>query len=99
MGGSYFLVALFSVSVGTYAVFSPKVHEAIAGIAISVALMPPTVMLGIGIAERSRSLTIASALIVTNNILGIYAGSFVMVVWLHWMSKKQMQARRAARGT
>lgn len=39
--GDYFLVALFSGLAGTYAFFSPKIHSALAGIAISVALIPP----------------------------------------------------------
>jgi len=42
---NYLLVAFFSSIAGTYAFFSPKIHEAIAGIAISVALIPPVIML------------------------------------------------------
>jgi uncharacterized hydrophobic protein (TIGR00271 family) len=82
----YFLVAFFSGIAGTYAFFSPKIHEAIAGIAISVALIPPVVMLGIALAERSADLFLASGIIVLCNIIGIYLGSFVMVVALHWIS-------------
>ena len=43
----YFFIALFSGLAGTYAFISPRIHEAVAGIAISVALIPPVVMLGI----------------------------------------------------
>jgi uncharacterized hydrophobic protein (TIGR00271 family) len=82
----YFLVAFFSGIAGTYAFFSPKIHEAIAGIAISVALIPPIVMLGIALAERSADLFLASGTIVLCNVFGIYLGSFVMVVALHWIS-------------
>jgi uncharacterized hydrophobic protein (TIGR00271 family) len=82
----YFLVAFFSGIAGTYAFFSPKIHEAIAGIAISVALIPPVVMLGIALAERSTDLFLASGTIVLCNVFGIYLGSFVMVVALHWIS-------------
>ena len=81
----YFLVAFFSGVAGTYAFYSPKIHEAVAGIAISVALMPPVVMLGIGLAESNASLAVSSVTIVFSNVLGIYAGSFIMVAGLHWM--------------
>jgi uncharacterized hydrophobic protein (TIGR00271 family) len=81
----YFLVAFFSGIAGTYAFFSPKIHEAIAGIAISVALIPPVVMLGIALAERNPDLFLASGTIVLCNIFGIYFGSFVTVAGLHWI--------------
>ena len=62
-------------------------HEAIAGIAISVALIPPAVMLGIGIAEQNSHLVYASGIIVLYNVFGIYLGSIVMVAGLHWIAK------------
>jgi uncharacterized hydrophobic protein (TIGR00271 family) len=84
----YFFVAFFSGLAGTYAYFSPKMHEAIAGIAISVALIPPIVMLGVGLAEQDAGLTVTSGKIVLSNVFGIYAGSFIMVTALHWISGK-----------
>lgn len=81
------LVAFFSGLAATYALFSPKMHEAIAGIAISVALIPPAVMLGIGIAEQNSHLVYASGIIVLCNVFGIYLGSIVMVAGLHWIAK------------
>ena len=87
----YFFVALFSGLAGTYAFFSPKIHDAIAGIAISVALIPPVVMLGIGlglgIAKQDTNLAFVSGTIVFGNIIGIYLGSFVMVAVLHRISR------------
>ena len=86
-GVDYALVAFFSGLAATYAFFSPKMHEAIAGIAISVALIPPAVMLGIGIAEQNSHLVYASGIIVLYNVFGIYLGSIVMVAGLHWIAK------------
>ncbi|MGB8365524.1 MAG: DUF389 domain-containing protein [Rhizomicrobium sp.] len=83
----YLFVALFSGVAGTYAFFSPKVHEAIAGIAISVALVPPVAMLGIGIANRDAGLVYASVTIVLCNVCGIYIGSIAMVAGLHWITR------------
>jgi uncharacterized hydrophobic protein (TIGR00271 family) len=84
----YFFVALFSGLAGTYAFFSPKMHEAIAGIAISVALIPPVVMLGIAVAEQRADLFFASGIIVLCNVIGIYLGSVMMVAGLHWISRR-----------
>jgi uncharacterized hydrophobic protein (TIGR00271 family) len=87
----YFFVAFFSGLAGTYAFFSPKIHEAVAGIAISVALIPPVVMLGIGlglgIAKHDSNLIFVSGKIVLGNVFGIYLGSIVMVAVLHRISK------------
>jgi uncharacterized hydrophobic protein (TIGR00271 family) len=86
--GDYFFVAFFSGLAGTYAYFSPKMHEAIAGIAISVALIPPVVMLGVGLAEYDGGLIVSSGQIVLSNVFGIYAGSFIMVAALHGIAGK-----------
>lgn len=86
----YFFVAFFSGLAGTYAFFSPKVHEAVAGIAISVALIPPVVMLGIGIAKENTDLIFVSATIVFANVIGIYLGSLVMVVVLHQITRNRV---------
>jgi len=84
----YFFVALFSGLTGTFAYFWPAIIEAIAGIAISVALIPPIVLIGIGIANFDSQLSIASATIVAINILGIYLGSLFMFIGLHFMARK-----------
>jgi uncharacterized hydrophobic protein (TIGR00271 family) len=93
-GMDYFLVAAFSGLAGTYAFFSPKIHAAVAGIAISVAVIPPIVMLGIGlgigIAVENTNLVLVSGVIVLSNIIGIYLGSIVMVAVLHRISKDRV---------
>jgi uncharacterized hydrophobic protein (TIGR00271 family) len=90
----YFLVALFSGLAGTYAFYSPKIHEAVAGIAISVALIPPVVMLGVGlgrgITKQNTDLATTSGMIVLSNVFGIYLGSIVMVAGLHRISRNRV---------
>lgn len=92
----YFLVALFSGLAGTYSFFSPKIHEAVAGIAISVALIPPVVMLGIGlgigIAKQNTDLVFIGGTIVLSNVFGIYLGSIVMVGLLHRISRDRVES-------
>ena len=91
----YFFVALFSGLAGTYAFFSPKIHSAVAGIAISVALIPPVVMLGIGlglgIAKQDTNLVFVSGKIVLGNVVGIYLGAIVMVAVLHRISRDRVE--------
>ena len=91
----YFFVALFSGLAGTYAFFSPKIHAAVAGIAISVALIPPVVMLGIGlgleIAKQDTNLVFVSGKIVLGNVVGIYLGAIVMVAVLHRISRDRVE--------
>ncbi len=84
----YLLVALFSGMGGTYAYFSPKLHEAIVGIAVSVALLPPIVMLAIGVSRLDEHIIRSGALIAGLNILGIVAGSVLMVGVLHAIAPK-----------
>jgi len=87
----YFLIAIFCGLGGTYAFFSPKTHQAVGGIAISVALLPPIIMsgigLGIGITEQNIDLAVSSSKIVLSNLLGIYLGSLVMIIFLNRISK------------
>ena len=85
----YFMVALFSGLTGTFAFFWPDTIEAIAGIAISVALIPPVVMIGLGLASSDILLTIISVNITLVNIVGIFLGSFLAVVGLNFYVKNK----------
>jgi len=85
----YFLVAFISGLAGTFAYFWPGIIEAIAGIAISVALIPPVVMVGIGLANWDVSLLKISLTIVLMNVSGILIGSVIIIFGLHWYVKKK----------
>ena len=84
----YFLVALFSGLTGTFAFFWPEILEAIAGVAISVALIPPVVMIGIGLSKLDAALISSSINIVFVNVLGILLGSVIAVAALSSYAKK-----------
>jgi uncharacterized membrane protein len=73
----YFMVAFLSGVAGTFAFFWPPIVEALAGIAISVALVPPAVMLGIGLAELDSELVHGSAKIVVLNVIGMILGAYL----------------------
>lgn len=86
---NYFFVAFFSGLVGTFMFFWPERNvEAIVGIAISVALIPPVVLIGVGLANIDYYLFIRSLIIVAINIFGIYLGSLIMFAGLNFLSGK-----------
>ena len=83
----YFIVAFLSGLAGTFAFFWPGIVEALAGIAISVALVPPVVMLGIGLAEFNVPLMRGSAVIVALNVVGMMIGAFAASAGLSWYAR------------
>jgi uncharacterized hydrophobic protein (TIGR00271 family) len=84
----YFMVALFSGMAGTFAFFWPDIISAIVGIGVSVALVPPMVMIGIGLADSNTDLTNSSVNIVLINILGILLGSYICVLALNIYARR-----------
>ncbi len=71
----YLVVAVVSGVAGTFAYYWPKVSETITGVGISVALVPPFVMVGVALGNADMLLLSKSALIVLLNIMGIMIGS------------------------
>ncbi|MCB9798443.1 TIGR00341 family protein [Candidatus Nomurabacteria bacterium] len=78
----FFLVAFLSGIAGAYAYGRPQVLESITGIAISVAIVPPLAVTGIGIALQNYHLMQTSFLLYAFNLLGIAFGSIVTFVAL-----------------
>jgi len=80
----YFLIALFSGIAGSFSIFWPKLKKSLVGIAISVALIPPIVLLGIGFANTDMEMVAISRNIVLINILGIALGSLLLLLYLRF---------------
>ncbi len=76
----FFLVALLSGAAGAYAYSRPKVPESITGIAISVAVIPPLAVTGLGIVMQSRDVALQSFFLYLLNMIGIIFGSVVMFI-------------------
>lgn len=73
----FLAVAIVSGLAVTYAMVKPKLSETLPGIAISVALLPPLSVIGIGVAWISVPLTLGALSLFLVNILGIVAASSV----------------------
>lgn len=84
----YFVVALLSGIAGTFAYYWPRVSETITGVGISVALMPPFVMLGVALGNGDWLLLSKSGFIVFLNVAGIMAGSALTFVLIRKYSVK-----------
>lgn len=76
----FFFVAFLSGIAGAYAYSRPKISEAIAGIAISVAVIPPLGVVGLALAQQTWELASQSFLLYLFNLLGITFGSIILFV-------------------
>lgn len=84
----YFMIAMFSGAAGTFAFYWPDLLEAVAGIAISVALLPPVVMISIGLSQGNPVLAGQAALIAAINVLGIVIAScLVTAIIMRWKGR------------
>jgi len=73
-------VALAAGGAGGFALTRRSIANALPGVAIAVALVPPLSVLGIGIGMGSNSVTIGSALLFLANLAGIiFSGSLVFL--------------------
>lgn len=73
----YLFVAVLSGLAVTYALVKPKLSETLPGVAISVALIPPLAVVGIGIAWLSIPIAAGALVMFLVNVLGIITASLV----------------------
>lgn len=90
----YFIIAFVSGLAASVALMKPNVNESIPGVAISVALIPPLSILGIGIALMQSYIILPAINIFLINILGITVASFFtfLTMKLYCYKKKIQQA-------
>lgn len=85
----YALVAFASGVAGALAFYWPDISESITGVSISVALLPPVVMVGIALSRADLALLRRSILIVAINIVGILVAAILVTKFLWWFSGRQ----------
>lgn len=71
------MVAIVAGLAVSFALAQPEWSETLPGIAISVALIPPLAVLGIGIANVNVEIITGSAVLLVMNIIGIVAAAMV----------------------
>lgn len=73
----YIMIAIVAGLAGSFALVKPKLNETLPGIAISVALIPPLAVVGIGIARFDWTLVSGSFLLFLVNMIGVVFASMV----------------------
>jgi len=89
----YFFVAFLSGIAGCFSIYWPKTRESLVGIAISVALIPPIVLLGIGLAQLDKEIIYSSSTIVLINIIGIIIGNLFTLLFFKLLQAKNNDTR------
>jgi uncharacterized hydrophobic protein (TIGR00271 family) len=75
------MIALASGMAGAYAIARKEVGEALPGVAISAALLPPLASMGLGVALRDGSVVSGALLLfITNLIAIVFAGGLVFLL-------------------
>lgn len=91
----YLIVAIIAGFAGSFALVKPKLSETLPGIAISVALIPPIAVTGIGIAKLSWAVISGSFLLFLVNTTGIIFASLITFSMMNFYVKRG-EAHQAA---
>jgi len=84
----YLGVAIVAGLAGSFALVKPKLNENLPGIAISVALIPPLAVVGIGIAKFSWPVVSGSLLLFLVNAIGVVFASMITFSLMNFYVKK-----------
>ena len=85
----YFIVAVLSGLIGSYAYVRPTLSERIVGIAISAAIVPPLAVVGLSLAKMDIKMITSSSILFLINFLGICLGSILMFIILGFGKEKE----------
>lgn len=86
----YLFVAITAGLAVSYTLAKPELNEAFPGIAISVALIPPLAVVGIGIAKLSWEIVSGSLVLLLLNIFGIVAASMFTFSLMNLYEKRHI---------
>lgn len=88
------IIALASAIVGVVALYLPQFSSSVAGVAISISLLPPLCTAGIGIAYTSKPIFLGAMLLFTANMSAIIFAGIITLYILHFRpSHGQEQVR------
>lgn len=89
------IIAIVSGFAATFALAKPKLSETLPGVAISVALVPPLAVVGIGIAKLDLTIVSGSLLLFIVNAIGVTFASMLTFSLMNFYSKRT-EAEQAA---
>lgn len=82
-------VALAAGAAGAFAKSRQRVADALPGVAIAVALVPPLSVIGIGIAMPSKTVALGSTLLFVTNLAGVIFSGALIFLWQDYGSPKR----------
>ncbi len=86
----YFMVALVAGVAVSFSTVKPKLGATLSGIAVSVALIPPVAVLGIGLAQSDWLIVSGSFILFLLNVAGIVFASMVSFSLMNLHVEKQV---------
>lgn len=84
----YVIVAIIAGLAGSFALVKPKLSETLPGIAISVALIPPIAVVGIGMAKFNWVIISGSLLLFIVNMIGVVFASMITFSMMNFYVKR-----------
>lgn len=86
----YFMVALVAGVAVSFSIVKPKLSATLSGIAVSVALIPPVAVVGIGLAQFNWALASGAFVLFVLNVAGIIFASLVSFSLMNLHGEKQV---------
>ncbi len=87
---AYAAIAVIAGLAASFALIKPKLNGTLPGIAISVALIPPMAVIGIGIARWNWGMTASALVLLLINILGIIFASMIVFSLMNLYIKRKI---------
>lgn len=84
----FFAIAIVAGLAGSFALVKPQLNETLPGIAISVALIPPLAVIGIGIARFNWQIISGSLLLFIVNAIGIVFAGMIVFSMMNFYVKR-----------
>lgn len=88
--------SLLSIAIGmtaglaaAFAMAKPKISETLPGVAISVALIPPLAVIGIGIARLNVAVLVNALLLFLINVVGVIFAASIVFSLMNFYSKRE----------
>ncbi|PIP53498.1 TIGR00341 family protein [Candidatus Beckwithbacteria bacterium CG23_combo_of_CG06-09_8_20_14_all_34_8] len=82
------LVALIAGLAVSFAIAKPNINETLPGVAISVSLVPPLAVVGIGLANLDLHISNPALILFTINVIGIMFSAMLVFSLLNFISKR-----------
>ena len=86
----YFMIAVISGFAVAYSLFRPDLNESFPGVVVSVALLPPMAVIGIGLAMFDRDVIVGALSLFAINVLGILFASLITFSLIDLTQKKKV---------